>query len=129
MAAQLRCKSRALSPLTAPRPVFCRCDRNASHTRKGIQRKNGDGILTAERGSALARFGLAVYDTYVAYIVQHGPLDKPFEQAAETVGAAARVAVAFVREKRHNVRVTLPDGKSMSFETFQEAVFQGDLGD
>jgi hypothetical protein len=65
----------------------------------------------------------------VSYIVQHGPSDKPFEQPAESVGAAARLAVGFVREKRLNVRVLLPTGQVMDFTSFQDAVFQGDLRD
>ncbi len=68
-----------------------------------------------------------MYDGYVTFIIQHG--EDPFEQPAETVGAAARIAVAFVREKRKNVRVRLPDGRLMDFEAFQDAVFHGDLKD
>jgi hypothetical protein len=70
-----------------------------------------------------------VYDACVTYIVQHGAPDRPAEQSAETVGAAARIAVAFVREKRKHVRVRMPDGTSMDFDAFQDAVFRGDLGD
>jgi hypothetical protein len=65
----------------------------------------------------------------VSYVVQHGPTDKPFEQPADSVGAAARLAVGFVREKRLNVRVRLPDGAVMDFTSFQDAVFQGELRD
>lgn len=65
----------------------------------------------------------------MSYVVQHGPADKPFEQAANSVGAAARLAVGFVREKRTNVRVRLPDGAVMDFPSFQDAVFQGELRD
>ena len=70
-----------------------------------------------------------MYDGCVTYTVQHGAADEPAEQSAETVGAAVRIAVAFVREKRKAVRVRLPDGRSMDFEAFQDAVFQGDLRD
>jgi hypothetical protein len=65
----------------------------------------------------------------VTYIVLHGAADSPSEQSAETVGAAARIAVAFVRENRRNVRVRCPDGAVMDFDTFQDAVFQGELKD
>jgi hypothetical protein len=65
----------------------------------------------------------------VTYVVQHGPVDNPAEQTADSVGAAARIAVAFVRENRRNVRVRCPDGAVMDFEAFQDAVFQGDLKD
>jgi hypothetical protein len=65
----------------------------------------------------------------VTYIVLHGPANNPSEQTADTVGAAARIAVAFVRENRRHVRVRCPDGAVMDFEAFQDAVFQGDLKD
>jgi hypothetical protein len=65
----------------------------------------------------------------VTYVIQHGPANKPSEQPAETVAAAARIAIAFVRENRRNVRVCCPGGAVMDFETFQDAVFQGDLKD
>jgi len=45
------------------------------------------------------------------------------------VAAAARLAVALVREQRRNVCVKLPDGKVLDFEAFQDAVFQGVLHD
>ncbi len=70
-----------------------------------------------------------MYDSSVTYVIQHGPADKPSEQAADSVAAAARIAIAFVRENRRNVRVRCPDGSVMDFEAFQDAVFQGDLKD
>ncbi|HEX4197529.1 MAG TPA: hypothetical protein VHZ26_08805 [Caulobacteraceae bacterium] len=70
-----------------------------------------------------------MYDSYVTYIVQHGAGDEPVEHVAESVGAAARIAVALAREKRRNVRVLMPDGETMDFESFQDAVFRGDLRD
>ena len=70
-----------------------------------------------------------VYDSWVTYIVRYSTNGAPFEQPADSVGAAARIAVAFVREKRKGVHVHLPDGTSMDFESFQQAVFQGDLRD
>ena len=83
-----------------------------------------------ERTSAAlpgARPGL--YDSCVTYIVQHGPADQPAQHPAESVAAAARLAVALVREQRRNVRVRLPDGATLDFEAFQDAVFQGVLRD
>ena len=80
------------------------------------------GIERLERGVQ------SVYDGYVTYIVQYGGIE-PHEQPVESVGAAARIAVAFVRERRRDVCVRLPDGTSMDFEAFQEAVFRGDLQD
>ncbi len=77
----------------------------------------------------LERRPCSEYDDYVTFIVKHGAENEPFEQPADSVGAAARIAVAFVREKRKAVRVCLPDGTLMAFEAFQEAVFQGDLRD
>ncbi len=65
----------------------------------------------------------------MTFTVLHGAADSPSEQTADTVGAAARIAVAFVRENRRNVRVRCPDGAVMDFEAFQDAVFQGDLKD
>jgi hypothetical protein len=70
-----------------------------------------------------------VYDGCVTYIVRYSTKGAPFEQPADSVGAAARIAVAFVREKRKGVHVRLPDGTSMDFESFQDAVFHGDLRD
>ncbi len=70
-----------------------------------------------------------LYDSCVTYIVQHGSPDRPAEHPAESVAAAARLAVAFVREQRRNVRVRLPDGATLDFEAFQDAVFQGVLRD
>ncbi|HXQ11657.1 MAG TPA: hypothetical protein VN805_11745 [Caulobacteraceae bacterium] len=65
----------------------------------------------------------------MTYTVLHGAADSPSEHAADTLGAAARIAVAFVREDRRHVRVRCPDGAVMDFQAFQEAVFQGDLKD
>jgi hypothetical protein len=65
----------------------------------------------------------------VTYTVQHGSDEQPGEQTAETVGAATRLAVTFIREHRRNVRVRLPTGLTMDFDSFQAAVFRGDLKD
>lgn len=70
-----------------------------------------------------------MYDSCVTYSVQHGSDENPSEAPAETLGAATRIAVAFVREDRRRVRVRLPDGAVMDFESFQDAVFRGDLRD
>ena len=95
--------------------------------------------MAIERGRANARPGVAntprrprpssLYDSYVTYVIQHGPAGEPSEQPAETVAAAARIAIGFVRENRRNVRIVCPDGAVMDFEAFQDAVFQGDLKD
>ncbi len=65
----------------------------------------------------------------MTFIVQHGTAERPSEHPAASVAAAARLAVALVREQRRNVRIKLPDGKVLDFEAFQDAVFQGVLHD
>jgi len=77
----------------------------------------------------LAHDGVSVYDSYVAYIVIHGSDEKPTEQAADSLGGATRLALAYMREHRKNVRVQLPSGTTLTFEAFQDAIFQGDLRD
>ena len=71
----------------------------------------------------------ASYDSCVTYIVIHGSDEKPVQHTGETLGAATRLALAYGRENRKNVRIRLPSGATMTFEAFQEAIFQGDLRD
>jgi hypothetical protein len=65
----------------------------------------------------------------VTYVVQHGAAGDPSEQRVETVSAAARIAIALVREQRRNVRVKLDSGAVLDFDAFQDAVFRGELRD
>ncbi len=81
------------------------------------------------RDRALPHDARPTYDSYVTYVVIHGSDEKPTEQAADTLGGATRLALAYMREHRKNVRVQLPSGRTMTFESFQEAIFQGDLRD
>jgi hypothetical protein len=84
-----------------------------------------------ERMFAAALFpaGPVLYDGYVTYVVLHGSPDRSSEQAVDTVAAAARIAISFAREQRRDVRVRLPDGSTLPFDDFQDAVFRGELKD
>ena len=65
----------------------------------------------------------------MTYIVLHGTADRPSEQSVDSVAAATRIAIALVREQRRDVRVRLPDGAVLDFDSFQDAIFRGELKD
>jgi hypothetical protein len=53
----------------------------------------------------------------------------PRQAIVFSLGDAARFAVQYMRERRPNVRIRLPDGEILGFEAFQQAVFDGKLTD
>jgi hypothetical protein len=58
-----------------------------------------------------------------------GPPEAHRQAIVFSLGDAARCAVRFMRERRSDVRVRLPDGEILKFEEFQQAVFAGRLTD
>jgi hypothetical protein len=58
-----------------------------------------------------------------------GPPDAQRQAIVFSLGDAARCAVRYVRERRSDVRIRLPDGEILGFEEFQQAVFAGRLSD
>jgi hypothetical protein len=58
-----------------------------------------------------------------------GPPEAQRQAIVFSLGDAARCAVRFMRERRSDVRVRLPDGEILKFEEFQQAVFAGRLSD
>jgi hypothetical protein len=65
----------------------------------------------------------------VTYVVLFGPPGLERQAIVFSLGEAARCAVRYVRERRSDVRVRLPDGEILGFEAFQEAVFAGKLSE
>jgi hypothetical protein len=69
----------------------------------------------------------SAYHRFVTYVVIHGRSKSERQATASSLGDAARLAVRYLKEGRRDVRVRLPEGDTLDFEAFQEAVFAGRL--